>query len=436
MDHIKKLRLILFSSKKRALIFLGLFCVFGFFLWKNVFSPGQKISYQTEKVERGTLVVSLSESGTVALSNRMPVVTLASGVVKEILVKNGDYVEKGQKIAEITLDSSGEQKQASSYASYLSAQSALNKAQADIFSNQSSMYSAWDKYINIAQNSTYQNPDGSPNTSNRALPEFTTAQDNWYAAEANYKNSQTVISQAQASLESASLSSQQSSSEVIAPYSGVVSDITLVPGMQISQSSSTSTTSNTNSGVNIASIRIEGNPVITVSLSEADALKVESNQKVTVTIDALQDKTFTGKVLGVNTSGSVSSGVTTYPATIVLDSSEDKILPNMSATANIITNVRPDVLLVPNAALTTSNNGASVKVMKQGKVITVPVETGLSSDSQTEIISGLSEGDEVVTATLGGRTTTSSSASPFGAVRGFGGGGGGNFIRVGTGGGR
>ncbi len=438
MNQLKKIRSFLFSSKKRAVITILVLLVFGFFLWKQIFSSNQKISYQTEKVEKGTLVVSLSESGSVALSNRMPVVTQASGIVKEVFVKNGDYVEKGQKIAELTLDAAGEQKQASSYSSYLSAQSALNKAQADTFSNQSAMYSAWDKYINIAQNSTYQNPDGSPNLSNRALPEFTTAQDNWYAAEANYKNSQTVTAQAQAALQSAALSSQQTSSEVVAPYSGIVSDITLVSGMQISQSSSSSSTSssNTNSGINIASIKIEGNPVITVSLSEADALKVEANQKVTVTIDALHDKTFTGKVLGIDTSGSVSSGVTTYPATIVLDSAEDKMLPNMSATASIITNVRPDVLLVPNAAVTTSNNGSSVKIMKQGKAITVPVEVGLSSDSQTEITSGLSEGDEVVTATIGARTAASSSASPFGAVRGFGGGGGANFIRVGAGGGR
>lgn len=112
----------------------------------------------------------------------------------------------------------------------------------------------------------------------------------------------------------------------------------------------------------------------------------------------------------------------------------------MSASASIITNVKPDVLLVPNAAVQTLNGQSTVRVMKNGKVVPVPVEIGQSSDTQTEITSGLSEGEEVVTSISGGaRSTSSTSTSPFGAgLRGgFGGGaGGGNFIRVGTGGGR
>jgi len=439
MKTIHKLRTIFFSSRKRAGISAVVILITILLVWRNFSSSSQKVTYQTEKVQRDTLVVSLSESGSVSVANRIPVTTQVSGTVSEVFVKSGEAVEKGQKIATLTLDAAGQQKEAASYASYLSAQSNLNKANADMFSTQSNMYSAWDKYINIAQNSTYQNPDGSPNISNRALPEFTTSQDDWMAAEANYKNQQTVVSQAQSSLTSAFLSYQQSSSEIDAPVSGVLSDLTIAPGMQIANTgNSSSSSSNTSSSTNVASIKAEGNPIVVVNLSETDATKITSGQKATVSLDALPEITFTGKVLGVNTTGSVSSGVTTYPATIMLDSGNDKILPNMSATASIITHVKPNVLLVPNAAVQTTNGTSLVRVMKNGKVTSVPVEIGLTSDTQTEITSGLSEGDEVVVATIGTRTGASSStSSPFGAVRGFGGGtGGGNFIRVGAGGGR
>ncbi|MGE5041808.1 MAG: efflux RND transporter periplasmic adaptor subunit [Candidatus Levyibacteriota bacterium] len=431
-----------FSSRTHVIISLVVISIIGYFVWKNTAGAVPATTYQTAQVTRDTLVVSLSESGSVAVSNRMPVSTQASGVVGEVFVKNGDIVAQGQKIATVTLDQQGQQRQSSAYASYLSAQSALNKAQADMFNTQSSMYADWNTYINIAQNSTYQNPDGSPNISNRALPQFTTAQDNWLGAEATYKNQQTVVNQAQAALASAWNSYQQSSSEIDAPAAGVISDLTIASGMQMASSgggnssNSSSSSSNTISSNNVATIKMQGNPVITIQLPESDAVKVEPNQKVTVTFDALPNLTFTGKVLGINTTGTVSSGVTSYPATIVLDTGNEKILPNMSANASIITNVKPDVLVVPNAAVQSLGGQSTVRVLKNGQVSVVPVQTGLASDTQTEIVSGLSEGEDVVTSVSGGRAGAAG-ASPFGGggfrFGGFGGGGGG-AVRVNRGG--
>ncbi len=243
------------------------------------------------------------------------------------------------------------------------------------------------------------------------------------AAEAQYKNQQGQIAQTQSSLNSAWLSYQSASSNIASPMDGTISDITIVPGMQLN----TSYSGNNVSSQIVAAIKTSGNPVVTVSLSEVDVVSVKTGDKATLSFDALPDKTFTGKVLGINTTGSVSSGVTSYPAIIQLDTPNDVILPNMSATANIITNIKNDVLTVPSTSVQTVSGQPTVRVLKNGQMSNVIVETGLTSDTQTEIISGLSEGETVVTSLITSTSGSSGSSSPFSGGLRIGGLGGGGF---------
>ncbi|HSW88757.1 MAG TPA: hypothetical protein VLG12_06365 [Candidatus Saccharimonadales bacterium] len=139
-------------------------------------------------------------------------------------------------------------------------------------------------------------------------------------------------------------------------------------------------------------------------------------------------------MIGINHEGVVSSGVVTYPLTIQLDNNYDGIAPNMSATANIIVDTKSDVLLVPLAAVQTSNGQSYVRVLKNGQITQTPVTVGESSDTQTEITSGLTEGDTVVVGTVASQSSGgSTSASPFSRSL-FGGGGGGVRINAGGGG--
>jgi macrolide-specific efflux system membrane fusion protein len=249
------------------------------------------------------------------------------------------------------------------------------------------------------------------------------------AAEAAYKNQSNVIAQSQASLNNASLSYQLTSGTIIAPTSGVVGDLTITKGMQIGSSNTTAGSSTNTSNQAIASIITGNATTVSVSVAEVDAPQIQVGQAATITFDALPNKTFTGKVMGLNTTGAVTSGVTTYPTVIQLDDTTDtSIFPNMSATANIITKVDDNVLLVPSSAVQTTGTTSTVRVMKNGQVSTVTVQTGDMSDSQTVITSGLSEGDTIVTSAISTATTTSTTTtSPFsGGLRlgGFGGGGG------------
>jgi HlyD family secretion protein len=154
---------------------------------------------------------------------------------------------------------------------------------------------------------------------------------------------------------------------------------------------------------------------MTVNMTQIDVPKIKIGNKVTVTLDAFSGKTFTGKVISIDSVGAVSSGVTTYPTVILLDTDSADILTNMTGQANIITDVKDEALLVPVSAIKTQTDGtSSVQIMKNGVPTTVTVEAGVSSDTQTEILSGVSEGDTIVTSTVStGAKTTSSTSSPF-----------------------
>ena len=390
---------------------------------------GTQPQYQTAAVESGTLVISVTGSGQVSTANSASVTTQATGVVSEVLVQDGDEVKSGDVIAKIDPDMVGKQNETQALASYQSAKNNLDSAKAGLYSLQSTMLSQWKDHYDLATNSTYENADGTPNNDNRALADFHISEDDWLAAEAKYKNQQNVVAQAQTSLNSAWLSYQQSSSTIYAPISGTVSGLSLQVGSVVSGSTSSSSTSA--SSTKIASVKTQAPPTITINLTEIDVPKIKVGNRATVTFDALIDKTYTGKVISIDTSGVVSSGVTTYPTVIRLDTDPGTILGNMAASANIITETKQNILLVPNSSVTTQNGISTVQIMKNNQVSQVNVEAGLSSDSQTEIISGLSEGDIIVTSTVQTGTNATTQCQSIFSSFGGGRGSGGNFIRTG-----
>ncbi len=182
-----------------------------------------------------------------------------------------------------------------------------------------------------------------------------------------------------------------------------------------------------------------------LSLNEVDAAKVKIGQKATMTFDAIDGLTITGQVASIDSVGTVAQGVVTYNIKISFDTSDDRIKPGMSVSAEIIIDAKPDVLTVPNSAVKNQGGTSYVEMFDaplpapvvgvQGSISLTPprqqiVQVGLSNDTYTEIISGLKEGDQVVTRTILPAGTTSAAPSLLGAIGGnsrggLGGGGGG-----------
>ena len=350
------------GRKKLAAILIIILIILGLGAWRFLGGKGQQPQYQTANVERGTIVSSVSASGQVISSNLVNITSSATGIVKNVFVTDGEQVVSGQKILEVTLDQAGQAKNAQAYSSYLSGKNSLDSANANAYSLRSAKDTAWKKFYDLATSSQYQNSDETPREDMRnSSAEFQSDQADWLAAEAKYKNQTAVISQAQQAASSAWLSYQQSSPTVTSPMSGTVDNITYVPGLILNQQASTTN----NANQRVAVVKNESTPIISVNLSEIDVPKAKVDQKATVTFDSIADKTFTGKVISVDRIGATTSGVTSYPAIIQIDTSNEEILPNMAATANIIIETKDNVLSVPVSAIQNTTGQTTVNILKK-----------------------------------------------------------------------
>lgn len=202
-----------------------------------------------------------------------------------------------------------------------------------------------------------------------------------------------------------------------APFDGVLASLDVKKGNDVS------------AGATIGTF-ITKDKVADISLNEVDATKVKVGQKATLTFDAVDGLSITGEVVQVDLVGTVSQGVVSYNVKIGFDTDDDRVKSGMSVSAAIITDSKQDVLSVPSSAIKSDGDTSYVEILEDGA--TSPkqqiVEVGLSDDTSTEILSGLNEGQKVVTKTTvvgatTAKTTTNSATSLFGenAVRGTGG---------------
>ena len=185
---------------------------------------------------------------------------------------------------------------------------------------------------------------------------------------------------------------------------------------------------NVSSGTIVATL-ITKQKVASISLNEVDEAKVKAGQKVTLTFDAITDLSISGQILEVDPIGTVTQGVVNYNIKIGLDTQDDRVKPGMSVSASIITDSKANILLVPSSAIKTDTNGSYVEVPNGTSANPtpqqVPVEIGSTNDTQTEIVSGLTEGEQIITRTISGTTPTAtqtSNRSVLGVPTGGGGG--------------
>ncbi len=185
-----------------------------------------------------------------------------------------------------------------------------------------------------------------------------------------------------------------------APFDGVIAEVNIQKGETVS------------SGTTVATI-ITTQKIAEISLNEIDSAKVEVGQKATLEFDAIDGLSITGEVVEVDILGAVSSGVVSYNVKIGFDVQDDRIKPGMSMSTTIITASKSDILTVPISAIKTATDGSSyVQVLADGQPSNKTIVTGLSNDTTIEIVSGLEEGEEIITKTVaGGSSSSKSSAS-------------------------
>ncbi|MBQ3553294.1 MAG: HlyD family efflux transporter periplasmic adaptor subunit [Clostridia bacterium] len=138
-----------------------------------------------------------------------------------------------------------------------------------------------------------------------------------------------------------------------------------------------------------------------LSVDELDIKNVEIGQDVTITSDAIEGKRYNGIVTNISVNGTTSGGVTTYPVTVVITDFDEDLLPGMNIDVEIITSKAQNVLAVPVSAVNRGNvvyvkgEKTDDKDMAPEGFYSVRVETGAYNKQYIEIKSGLSEGDVV-----------------------------------------
>ncbi|OGC39026.1 hypothetical protein A3K42_00315 [candidate division WWE3 bacterium RBG_13_37_7] len=379
-----------------VIIIAGIILGGQFFLNKSE-TNGQTQQAATAVVKKGNIISSVSASGNIQTANYLALTTSINGIVKKVFVKEGDRVVKGQKIMELTLDSEGERSQSSSYASYLKAKISVDSAKNSLISLENTMVQKEEAFNSLKKINSYRTHNERVN--------YTLAENEYTKAKNDYDIQKANIAQAEVSLNNAWLDYQTQSSIITATADGVIANIVSVEGTKVSNSVSERSTQT------VASIKMEGTPIASLDVTELDINKVKVGQKVNMTLDSVSKETFTGTVVGIDKIGSVQSGVSNYPVIIKFDSDSEKVLPNMGADADIITEEKADVLYIPTSAIQTSNGKKFAEVVQGDTTNKVEITTGISDSTNIEIISGLNENDEVLINTLPTTGFTSSSSS-------------------------
>lgn len=386
----------------------------------------------TVAAAKRTLTIAVSGSGSAAVADSQDVYPLVSGTVATVYVSEGETVTAGQKLYSIdTADidaaiaqakgqllqaQQGKLQASSSYAQAVrkvtAAKAALAAARAQLAT------------VKADATSTAMQISSAETAVTSATGDLADARTGVSSAAIGVKVASLNLTTAQTAYSVAAAKSGDT--VVTSPIDGVVTNLPLAAGTQVSartagsssssasSGSSTggtgsSTGSSTSGGVTISNLT---NLEVQMTVSEVDVASVKAGQEATVTFDAVSGKTFKGHVTSVANTGSSSSGVVSYQVNVLLDSTDSRLKVGMTATVDITTEVAENVLTVPSTAVGTDNSTKYVQVVDaSGAVTKKTVTIGVSDDTYIQILSGLADGDKVVVGTVSSSTSSSSSSS-------------------------
>lgn len=413
------------------------------------------VTVETGRVVRQDLIAQVTASGEIKPRKYINIGANAMGELTEILVKEGDHVRKGQLVARIE-NTQPEADVNAQKAALASAEADAAAAEAGLKSfddNLATMQAGVDRARADLEHATLDLKRGDELYKDKLIPkqDFDTRQATYQTAVATLKESEAKLVQAKAQREQASsqlFSAQRRVAQAratvtraadvlhkydsYAPLDGVVTNLpvrmgeTVVPGIQNSAASTIMT--------------IADMSIITaeVKVDETDIISVQLNQPAEVTIDAIPNKIYKGHVIEIGDTAIIrSTGVAASQSTtssqeakdfkvvVALENPPEDIRPGLSCTAKITTATRSHALSIPIQALTIRQKGdlepkpkngvvqaakfdpAAEKARKeeiQGVFVVTgnkaqfrKVETGITSATDIEVLSGLKEGDEIVT---------------------------------------
>jgi HlyD family secretion protein len=322
------------------LAILGLIVLLGLvILGVKACSPHQAAEpYRTAAVEKGDLTRSVSASGTLQALVTVQVGSQVSGQIKDVLVDFNSNVRKGQILATIdpqTYDSAVHQAQAD-----LSASTAtLNQQQAAL--DQAEAQAQVDLATLNRNKKLYEQGWFAPQSMDSAEATYKRSEAGVALARAQIGAQKARVSQSAAALQSAQVNQQRT--KIFSPIDGVVVQRSIDPGQTVQASFQAPVLFQIAQDLSKLQVKI--------MVDEADIGQVQEGQQVRFTVDSYPDETFTGTVTQVRKQPETQANVVAYVVIAEADNPGGRLLPGMTANADVVIQQLQGVLKVPTAAL-------------------------------------------------------------------------------------
>lgn len=338
-----------------------------------------QIHYLTEKVSRQNLDKSVLATGSVRANQRIEVGAQVSGKIQKIYVTLGQAVKKGELLAEI--DSSNQQNQLDT------AQAQLSVFKAQLSANQVALEVAQSNYNRLSK--LYQQKSAS-------LNDWENAKNSLSAARASVEQSKAQIQSAEISVNDAKVN--MGYTKITSPIDGVVVSIP----MSVGQTANANQVSPT-----IVQVADLSKMLIKMEIAEGDIAQVKAGQKVSFSTLADPNRHYQGTIDTIDpalttltdnnyseTSGNTSAVY--YYANVVVPNEDQSLRIGMTTQSKVMIAERKDVIAVPTSVLKKRGKQTFVQVLENSKAVEKEVKTGLSDNQYTEILSGLSENEEII----------------------------------------
>jgi HlyD family secretion protein len=442
------------------IIVIALLATGAYFVYQSYQQAVQQAaaSYETVALERGQLTAYVGATGTVRANQSATLAWQISGKIGEIFVSDGDLVETDFVLAQLSEDSLPQNviqaaadlinarkdldnlltstvAQAEAQKALADAQDELEKAQNRRESKQyerasaATIDSARANYIlaqdavkdaeriyskfadleedNVVRAQTLASLSAAKQERDKALENL-----NWLLSrpdELELEEADAALALAQANYEAAqrewdrlkdgpdpddvraaevriaAIQNTIDSAMLKAPFTGTVTDVNSLVGDLVSPST--------------VSFRMDdlSRLIVDVEIPEVDINQIQTGQIARINFDAIQNRTYSGKVVEVARVGTATQGGVDFAVSIELLDQDEQVRPGMTAGVNIVVNQLDDVLLVPNRAVRSRESSRVVYVLRNGVLTMVEIQLGAVSDTYSEIAAGsVAEGDLLV----------------------------------------
>lgn len=363
-----------------------------------------QVSYVTTPAELGDITVEVSATGTLQPLIQVDISSELSGVMRSVAVQENQRVTQGEVLAE--LDTTRLEAQIER------AEASVKSAEAKVLESKTTLTETQQAFSRAEQLLSRGM------TSAQALDTATAARDradaNVAMAEANLAIAQAELKQQEADLVK---------SKIYAPIDGIVLTRSVNPGQTVASSMQAPV-------LFVLAANLE-NMELEAAIDEADIGGVKTGQSARFTVDAFPERSFDADIRDISFASVATEGVVTYNARLDVDNSELLLRPGMTATVAVVTREAKGVLMVPAEAFrysppaTTESRGFNLRdafmprmgprrqrqqnsaepgmrtlyVLRNGAPEAVQVKVGATDGQNIEIVSGLEEGDQVVTGT-------------------------------------